>query len=653
MDVMQGYCWPLSAAPGEKIDFRMSTGATQYMVTYVRFNNKDTGSVTAEDIDASKELVEVTLLPAFNQPGRLQDTSFTSDVGCGLWQTDFCLIVPDGWSSGIYAAKCVDEAESLFYVTFIVNPDPAHRNDIAVIANTTSWSAYNNWGGYSRYEVPTSGDHPLSLLRPNPQASPVTIDDAPFNADISAKAQLLGALVAPLNSREHSRHLARGELWVLNWLTEAGYTVDVYSDLDLHSGIAGLDGYRAIILSTHPEYWSVEMVDQLIDYLNQGGRLLYLGGNGIYDAVTYTNGDLTTMTVHGGVNFPGTVRTRRFRDAPISRPESGILGVQYTANVGARVAYQVVMPAPLHRFFLKTGLNTGDLFGAGGWNIPPGATNLNAGGASGWEVDTITEFTPSGCELLAVGTNGDPAANMVYYDHDGGGFVFSAGSMTFGGSLVVDSKIQQLVKNVLAECLISGDWPGLWKSGIDAAVNWGNGKVYFFKNSEYLRYNIKSDVADAGYFRPIAGSWPGLWDSNIDAAVNWGNGKVYFFKGNEYTRYDINLDKVDEGYPRAIVGNWPGLWDSDIDSAVNWYDGRVYFFRGSEYIRYNMNLNRVDIGYPRPIAGNWPGLWDSDIDAIVNWGNGKVYFFKGSEYIRYDVNSDKSDEGYPKLIGSD
>jgi hypothetical protein len=45
------------------------------------------------------------------------------------------------------------------------------------------------------------------------------------------------------------------------------------------------------------------------------------------------------------------------------------------------------------------------------------------------------------------------AANMVYYTHPGGGFVFSVGSMTFGGSLVVDDKIQRILRNALDACL--------------------------------------------------------------------------------------------------------------------------------------------------------------------------------------------------------
>lgn len=46
-------------------------------------------------------------------------------------------------------------------------------------------------------------------------------------------------------------------------------------------------------------------------------------------------------------------------------------------------------------------------------------------------------------------------ADMIYYDHPGGGFVFSVGSITFGGSLVVDRTIQQLMRNVLTNARVS------------------------------------------------------------------------------------------------------------------------------------------------------------------------------------------------------
>ena len=62
--------------------------------------------------------------------------------------------------------------------------------------------------------------------------------------------------------------------------------------------------------------------------------------------------------------------------------------------------------------------------------------------------------------MLARGTNeqvdkqGQHAAEMTYYDTETGGFVFSVGSMTFGGSLLVDTNLQKIVNNALHESLL-------------------------------------------------------------------------------------------------------------------------------------------------------------------------------------------------------
>jgi hypothetical protein len=108
----------------------------------------------------------------------------------------------------------------------------------------------------------------------------------------------------------------------------------------------------------------------------------------------------------------------------------------------------------------------GDLFGERGLNLGWGN-----GKASGWEVDTragvgalsvpiecATEASairasplPDGVVVLATAEPdaGGLGAEMVFYEHTGGGIVFSVGSLSFGGSLVVDSTIQQLMRNVL------------------------------------------------------------------------------------------------------------------------------------------------------------------------------------------------------------
>jgi len=198
---------------------------------------------------------------------------------------------------------------------------------------------------------------------------------------------------------------------------------------------------------------------------------------------------------------------------------------------------------------------------------------------------------------------------------------------------------------------------------IGAGTNWGNGKVYFFKDDSYIRYSAKPDMeedlmgyrADPGYPKPInEETWPGIPWRNIDAVVTTDNGKACFFKGGEFIRYDIAADRADPGYPQPInEKSWPGLiWTEGIDAAVNWGNGKIFFFKGGQYLRYDINKRRVDSGYPKPIDDrSWPGMiWTSGIDDVINWGNGKAYFFKDYEYIRYDIREDRADPGYPKAV---
>jgi hypothetical protein len=187
-------------------------------------------------------------------------------------------------------------------------------------------------------------------------------------------------------------------------------------------------------------------------------------------------------------------------------------------------------------------------------------------------------------------------------------------------------------------------------------------KAYIFYGDQYLRYDVENDRVDPGYPLPIKGNWPGFaeagFDAGIDAAVNWGNGKAYFFREGQYVRYDIAADRVDPGYPLPIGGNWPGFtevtWASGVDDGVNWGTGKAYFFFRDRYLRYDIAADRVDPGYPLLIKGNWSGFaeagFDAGIDSAVNWGNGKAYFFRAGQYLRYDLATDRVDPGYPLQI---
>ncbi|MET0789277.1 MAG: hemopexin repeat-containing protein [Cellulomonas sp.] len=186
--------------------------------------------------------------------------------------------------------------------------------------------------------------------------------------------------------------------------------------------------------------------------------------------------------------------------------------------------------------------------------------------------------------------------------------------------------------------------------------------VWMFSGDRTIRYDRGTDAADAGRTGPTAAEWHGFTEAgfadSVDAAINWQNGRIYFFRGDQYLRYDLEPDRVADGYPRPIAGNWPGLAEAGfttIDAAMNWGNGKAYFFRGDQYVRYDVTADKVDPGYPRPIAGNWPGLAEAGFDGVdsaIAWGNGKAYFFRGPLYARYDVLDGSVDLGYPLPIAA-
>ena len=127
------------------------------------------------------------------------------------------------------------------------------------------------------------------------------------------------------------------------------------------------------------------------------------------------------------------------------------------------------------------------------------------------------------------------------------------------------------------------NWPCAGRC-FDAAWISNKGGAYFLKGDQFWRYDIISNRVDRGEFwdaelkvtafvypRPMK-LWSGLpqsWSNGIKAALNGGDGKVFWFKGREYVRLDIATGKVDAG-PRPIASQWPALppaWSSSSRAA--------------------------------------------------------------------------------------
>ena len=296
--------------------------------------------------------------------------------------------------------------------------------DIAVLANSNTWQAYNTRGGGSFYKIEITDDVPISenvsFYRPNPAASPV--------------------------NRSRYKHLVSAERFLLEWLDREGFSYDVFVDRDIHNDPFLLLPYKLLILNVHPEYWSETMFNNLVSYLNNGGNLMYLGGNGVYWKVVY-NTDLNILEVrkrdvlHSFVSEPGG----RWKE--LGNPESAVLGVSYDSR-GFRTEFPFEVRDASHWVFDGINLRNGDLFGH---------DCVGCDGASGHETDKADIHSPDH-DLIAVGTNpNNGGAHMIYYQNDAGGQVFSAGSMTYTRSLEADPIIHQITRNVVDRFLEEKD----------------------------------------------------------------------------------------------------------------------------------------------------------------------------------------------------
>lgn len=369
--------------------------------------------------------------------------------------------------SGLYYVQANGESGAFFSAPWVVAP-AAPSEPIAVLASTNTWNAYNNFGGRSNYvnaaglapEPIVNGRQELDRYRegalggwaPPDEAYPHLSFERPEPMNVIPED---AEATDPIAGRQAS-HLAPAEWRLLAWLEHERVGYDIYADAQLHDGTLDLDAYRVLIISTHPEYWTRAAFDRVRDWVDKrGGRLMYLGGNGVNCEVELP----TPSTMHAKTHLaaenaslgqrdpkdPSIWYDSRFHRA--GGPEAALLGVA-TTETGIMTAAPYRVLRADHWVFEGTGLRDGELFGTKSQH------ERCSGGASGHETDKMTAQSPAGAVLLAKGLNPDGGgAEVVYHETPGGGAVFSVGSIVWPSSLLVDAGVSQVTANVLRRFL--------------------------------------------------------------------------------------------------------------------------------------------------------------------------------------------------------
>ncbi|MDB5338818.1 MAG: hypothetical protein JWN70_4437 [Planctomycetaceae bacterium] len=463
-DCILGYVWPRSVKTGERSEYRVHS-AEPYRLSLWRYGWK-------------REMVK--LLGWFDEHGPRAVMQITPDgdytqtgvnwnkIGYGSAHHTQFVTGPE--RSGLYYLHAKGEKSGEFFsFPWVVAPAKPTAK-IAILASTNTWLAYNNFGGRSNYInancLPTepvvnarqdlirytkAGSFnvwgfqddeylPLSFERPEP--GNVVRENEEVTDPIEGR---LPCGMAPAEWR------------LLGWMEREGFAYDYYSEGQLHDGTLDLDAYKILMISIHPEYWSREMYQSVKDWVHtRGGKLMYLGGNGLNCEVEFLDQDRLRFktylapTTGGALGMPDPKNPDFYCDSRMARTlesEANLLGVVCTETGIMTAAPYKVLNAD-HWVFAGTNLQNGDLFGEKSLQ-----ERIN-GGASGHETDKISPHSPANTVLLAKGINQDDGgAEIVYYETASKGAVFSVGSITYVPCILVDDAISRITANVITRFL--------------------------------------------------------------------------------------------------------------------------------------------------------------------------------------------------------
>ena len=415
------------------------------------------------------------------------------------WTHDFQLKIPEDMPSGVYAARVRCEEYEDTIVFFVCPAKNKRTADICVLVSTYTYIVYGNharpdfdesWNQKSRnwnaypFNPAQHKEYGLSTYNLHSDGSGI--------CHASHLRPLLNLRPAYITFGQTScsglRHFP-ADTHLFAWLEAKGYSFDILTDRELNDeGVNAIADYKVVTTVTHPEYHTPALLDCLYKYRNQGGGLIYLGGNGFYWRIALHQenpGVLEIRRGEGGIRawasepgeyynaFDGGYGGLWRRNA---RPPQQLVGVGFSAQgqfTAAAYQRKIAQQEPPSAEWIFSGIKDQII----------GDFGLCGGAAAGFELDRV-DFnlgSPKDIEIVASSnghdesfivvpeeqlthiTNwpGEPVENllkadMVYFVTESGGQVFSTGSITFCGSLPhnnFNNNVSTLLNNVMNKFL--------------------------------------------------------------------------------------------------------------------------------------------------------------------------------------------------------
>lgn len=416
------YTTQFSYQAGQRVDFHTSTTFDEYDITVVRDGAKPEAVYTARGL-----------------AGAYFPTPVDASVkGCD-WPVTHSWDIPKDLRSGGYLVLTTgrgpggEEVEHQHF--FVVGAaEPGEQADTLFVLGTTTWMAYNNWGGSNHYEGNYKGPNEnamapiLSSQRPwakgqvwLPVGAPrIPIEVAPEMGAIPRYAGVEWAYLHGYSKYYAAAGWASFERHFAVWAENNGYPLEYASQHDLHYHPELLQHYKCVVIVGHDEYWSAEMRDAVDAYVDAGGNVARFGANFIWQVRLEDEG-LTQVCYkyHAqdddpvmGTELQSSLATA-WESPLVNRPGASTFGLNgfhcvYAGfggwnprNSGGYIVYRNE-----HWVFEDCDLYFGDCFGMSAKIFGFEVDGVDFTFRDGLPYATCTDGAPENLEILAMNTSG-------------------------------------------------------------------------------------------------------------------------------------------------------------------------------------------------------------------------------------------------------
>ena len=410
------------------------------------------------------------------------------DLGDAGWQASATLDLPADLRSGVYCVRVAGGGQKDMPPIAVLPPRAGPKSKIAFLVSTATYQTYAN----GHHATDDAGAEMRSASATVLSPADVHLFEhrelglSPYDTHSDDSGVSVASARRPMLD-----YRPGGRVWSFTadthmtaFLEARGFAWDAISDHALHDeGLELLAPYSVVVTGAHPEYWSTPMWQAMTAYLDRGGRLMYLGGNGFYWRIAFHP------------EFPDALEVRRAQaGARYWIAEPGEYHMAFSCELGGLWQRIGIAPQQLVGIgTVATGFDSCSYYERLPDSFDPRAAwifeGVNAeerigdfgqlGGAAGLELDWVdrTLGTPAHCLRLAssaghshqylqtvdtmtfnhtaVAAPVNPAvrADMVFFETPHGGAVFSTGSIAWCASLAwngYDNDVARITGNVLA-----------------------------------------------------------------------------------------------------------------------------------------------------------------------------------------------------------